>query len=86
MGGVYREIVRPERIVATEKFDDPWYEGEAIGTMTFIEKNGKTTLTTTVLYATREVRDSVLKSPMEQGIAENFNNLEAMLASSPSAK
>jgi uncharacterized protein YndB with AHSA1/START domain len=86
MGGVYREIVRPERIVATEKFDDPWYEGEAVDTMTFVEKGGKTTLTTTVLYASREVRDSVLKSPMEQGIAENYDNLERLLASTRKAK
>ncbi|MEX2110309.1 MAG: SRPBCC family protein [Gemmatimonadaceae bacterium] len=85
MGGVYREIVRPERIVATEKFDDPWYEGEAVDTMTFVEKGGKTTLTTTVLYASREVRDSVLKSPMEKGIAENYDNLDKVLASTRKA-
>jgi len=29
MGGVYREIVVLERIVATEKFDESWYPGEA---------------------------------------------------------
>ena len=86
MGGVYREIVRHERIVATEKFDDPWYEGEAVDTMTFVEKGGKTTLTTTVLYASREVRDSVLKSPMEKGIAENYDNLDKVLASTRKAK
>ena len=27
MGGVYREIAVPERVVATEKFDDAWYPG-----------------------------------------------------------
>src|SRR5262249_22153550 len=27
MGGVYREIAAPERVVATEKFDDAWYPG-----------------------------------------------------------
>jgi uncharacterized protein YndB with AHSA1/START domain len=86
MGGVYREIVRPERIVATEKFDEAWYEGEAVDTMTFVEKGGKTTLTTTVLYASREVRDSVLKSPMEKGIAENYDNLDQLLASTRKAK
>src|ERR1044071_1680068 len=32
MGGVYREIVAPERIVATEKFDQSWYSGDAVGT------------------------------------------------------
>jgi uncharacterized protein YndB with AHSA1/START domain len=81
MGGVFREIARPERVVATEKFDDPWYEGEALDTMTFIERGGKTTATTTVLYASREVRDAVLKSPMERGVAESYDKLEEILAS-----
>jgi predicted 3-demethylubiquinone-9 3-methyltransferase (glyoxalase superfamily) len=53
MRGVYREVVRPERIVSTEAFDDPWYEGEAVGRAVFVEQGGKTTLTTTVLYACR---------------------------------
>ncbi|MCE9598236.1 MAG: SRPBCC domain-containing protein [Spirochaetia bacterium] len=29
MQGVYKEIVRPEKLVHTEVFDDPWYPGEA---------------------------------------------------------
>ena len=33
MGGVYREIVPPERIVATETFDQSWYPGEAVSTL-----------------------------------------------------
>jgi uncharacterized protein YndB with AHSA1/START domain len=81
MGGVYREIVRPERLVATEKFDEPWYEGEALDTMVFIERDGKTTATTTVRYASREVRDAVLKSPMDSGVAESYDKLAEVLAS-----
>jgi uncharacterized protein YndB with AHSA1/START domain len=81
MGGVYREIVPPERLVATEEFDDPWYEGEALYTTVFVEKGGKTTVTTTVLYASRDVRDSVLKSPMERGVAESYDRLAEILAS-----
>jgi uncharacterized protein YndB with AHSA1/START domain len=81
MGGVYREIVRPERLVATEKFDDPWYEGEALDTTVLLEHGGRTTLTTTVLYASREVRDAVLKSPMESGVAESYDKLAELLAS-----
>lgn len=81
MGGVFREIVRPERIVTTEKFDQPWYEGEAVDTMTFVEREGKTTATTTVLYSSKAVRDAVLKSPMESGIAQNYNNLDELLKS-----
>ena len=41
MGGVYREIVRPERLVATEKFDEPWYEGDALDTTTFVERGAR---------------------------------------------
>jgi uncharacterized protein YndB with AHSA1/START domain len=81
MGGVYREIVSPERIVSTEKFDDPWYEGEAIVTLTLIEQKGKTTITESILYDSKEIRDAVLKSPMESGVAESFNLLEQLLAS-----
>jgi uncharacterized protein YndB with AHSA1/START domain len=81
MGGVYREIVRPERLVATEKFDDPWYEGEALDTTVLVERGGKTTVTTTVLYESREVRDAVLKTPMATGMAENYDKLEELLAS-----
>ena len=86
MGGVYREIVRPQRLVATEKFDDPWYEGEALDTTAFVEKGGKTTVTTTVLYASREVRDAVLKSPMERGVAESYDKLAEVLASTRNTK
>jgi len=83
MGGVYREIVAPKRLVATEKFDDPWYEGEALDTTVLVEQGGKTTVTTTVLYASQEVRDAVLKSPMESGVAESYDKLAELLASTP---
>jgi uncharacterized protein YndB with AHSA1/START domain len=80
MGGVYREIVRPERIVCTEKFDDPWYEGEAIDTLVLVEADGKTTVTTTVTYVSREVRDAVLKSGMASGVGESYDKLDEVLA------
>src|SRR5262249_30710061 len=50
MGGVLREFVPPERIVATEKFEQPWYPGEALGTLELTESSGKTTLTQTIRY------------------------------------
>jgi uncharacterized protein YndB with AHSA1/START domain len=81
MGGVYREIVAPERIVATEKFDDAWYSGAAVGTAVLVEQGGKTTLTQTVLYESRETRDTVLKSPMEKGVAASYDRLAGVLAS-----
>jgi uncharacterized protein YndB with AHSA1/START domain len=81
MGGVYREIVRPERLVATERFDEPWYEGDALDTTTFVERGGKTTATTTVRYASQEVRDAVLKTPMLTGVAESYDKMAEELAS-----
>jgi len=81
MRGVFREIVRPERIVRTESFDPAWYPGEALGTMVLVEKEGKTTLTITVLYDSQETRDAVLKSPMERGVSQGFDQLAELLAS-----
>jgi uncharacterized protein YndB with AHSA1/START domain len=81
MGGVYKEIVAPERVVATEKFDEAWYAGEGIGTLVLVEEGGKTTLTQTMLYESRATRDAVLKSPMESGVAASYNRLEQILTS-----
>ncbi len=81
MGGIYREIVAPERIVASEKFDEAWYPGEAVDTIVLTEQDGKTTLTQTILYNSRETRDVVLKSPMETGMAASYDRLERVLPS-----
>jgi uncharacterized protein YndB with AHSA1/START domain len=81
MGGVFREIVRPERIVVTELFDEAWYPGEAVDTTVMTENGGKTTVTTTVLYASQDARDGVLKSPMAQGVGESYDKLAELLAS-----
>ena len=79
MRGVYREIVPPERSVHMESFDD--YPGESQVTAVFVEENGKTTLTATVLYPSKEVRDIVIKSGMERGAAESYDKLAELLAS-----
>jgi uncharacterized protein YndB with AHSA1/START domain len=83
--GVYREIVAPERIVSTEQFDQPWYPGEAVGTIVLTENGGKTTLTQTLLYESREARDGVLKTPMEHGVAMGYDRLAGILASMQTA-
>ncbi len=79
VGGTYREITRPDRLVNTEKFDDAWYPGESINTTEFVEKNGKTTMTSTMLYESREARDGVLKSDMERGVNDSYDRLEDLL-------
>lgn len=81
MRGEYREIVPNERIVNTEVFDEAWYPGGAVETAVLTEHGGRTTLTSTVLYASKEARDGVLKSPMESGMAEGYKVLDSVLAS-----
>ena len=81
MGGVYREVAAPERIVATEKFDESWYPGGAVSTFVITEQGGTTTVTQTILYDSREAREAVLKSPMESGVTAGFNRLEELLES-----
>ena len=81
MGGVYRDVVPPERIVVTEVFDEAWYPGEAVDTIILVEQNGQTTLTQTILYDSRATRDAVLKSPMQTGMAASYDRLEKFLPS-----
>lgn len=80
MGGVFREVVAPERIVATEKFDDAWYPGEAVNTTVFVDCGEITKTTITVLYESKEARDVASRSGMERGMAAGFDRLEEMLA------
>ncbi len=80
MGGVYLAIEPPARLEVTEKFDEAWYPGEALVETTLVETGGITTLTTTVLYESKEARDGVLKSDMESGVEVSYDRLEGVLA------
>src|SRR5262249_11228384 len=81
LGGAFREVVRPSRLVATERFDDAWYPGEAVTTTVFEERGGITKVTLTVLYESREARDIASRSGMDQGMIPGFNRLEEVIAS-----
>jgi uncharacterized protein YndB with AHSA1/START domain len=78
--GVYREVVRPERLVATEAFEQSWYPGESLITTTFDEDAGRTTLRMLMLYESRDARDAVLRSPMERGVSAGYDLLDGVLA------
>jgi uncharacterized protein YndB with AHSA1/START domain len=77
MRGVYRELVRPERSVYMESYDD--YPGESQVTTILTEKDGKTTFTATILYPSREVRDIVLSTGMAKGAGECYDRLAELL-------
>lgn len=91
MRGVYREVVPPAadgsggRLVRTETFEfgcGP-QAGEQVGTLVLTERGGKTVLTLTVLYPTKEARDATVASGMSGGVAAGYDNLENLLAAVP---
>lgn len=77
--GTFKEIIRSVKLVHTEKFDEAWFPGEAIMTTTLSNQNGKTLLTGTILYETKEARDMVIESGMEEGVGQSYDNLEEIL-------
>lgn len=79
VGGTYREVEPPERIVHTEAFDDPWYPGESVITTEFVDAEGGTIVTTTMRYESREARDSVLEHRIEGGVAASYDKLAELL-------
>jgi uncharacterized protein YndB with AHSA1/START domain len=85
MRGVYREVVPPERIVRTESFEFgcDHQAGEQVGTLVLAEQGGKTTLTLTVLYSSKEARDATIASGMEHGVAASYDRLAELLAATP---
>jgi uncharacterized protein YndB with AHSA1/START domain len=78
--GTYREVNPPERIVFTEGYVTTGFTSdEAITTSTFVEYDGQTTLTITILHKSRENRDMHLGSGMENGAGEAYNRLAELL-------
>ena len=86
MSGKIREVVRPERVVATELFDEDWTGGEAVGTVTFVEIGGRTVVTQTMLYVSREARDGAMFSGMETGMEASYRYLDQLLAEQPARR
>ena len=73
-----------ERLVQTESWQD-WDAGETLVTTTLVERGGTTTMTSTMRFPSREVRDVVLKSGMEPGARENYDRLASLLRSAAQA-
>jgi uncharacterized protein YndB with AHSA1/START domain len=85
--GTYLEIVEPERIVATESNVDCEARAahESVGTLVFTEHAGRTTLTNTIRWPSKEIRDSVLSSGMRRGLGEGLDRLTELLAATTRA-
>ena len=86
MSGVCLEMKRPQRLVATEQWDQPWYPGKATGTVTFTEEGGITTLTQTIRYESQAARDMVLQAQVEHAVALGYERLSEFLKSQKSSR
>lgn len=73
--GRYLEVVPPSRLVWTNEES----EDGAVTTVTFEERDGKTLLTVHELYPSKEALDA--GHGAEEGMPEQFEQLDALLAS-----
>src|SRR4051812_34805161 len=78
--GEYLELEPHERIVSTEVFEG-MPDARSVNTMTLVEADGRTLLTTLVQHTSREHRDGHVNSGMEGGMQEAFDALERVAAS-----
>jgi len=77
MGGLYREVAPPERVVWTERWGPEW--PETVNTIAFAETGGRTTVTMTIEYPSREARDAALETGMKEGMDAGFARLDELL-------
>jgi uncharacterized protein YndB with AHSA1/START domain len=77
LSGEYREIVPPERLVSTSSWGGDW--PETLDTLVLTDEDGKTRVTQTILYPSREARDAALQTGMREGMAEGYERLEDYL-------
>lgn len=79
--GTYVEITPPERLVTTESNVDCEARAahESLASIVLVEHAAGTTLTNTVRFPTKEIRDAVLESGMARGVGEGFDRLATLL-------
>jgi uncharacterized protein YndB with AHSA1/START domain len=76
--GEYREITPPTRLVFTEIYE-PFPDSGSLVTAEFAEEEGKTRLTVTSQYPSKDVRDIVIGTGMERGAATSYDRLEDLV-------
>ncbi|WP_437332027.1 SRPBCC family protein [Sorangium sp. So ce394] len=77
--GEYKEITPPSRLVYTEIFE-MYPDTVSLVTSVLTDEGGKTRVTTTTRYPSKEVRDAVIASGMEHGAALSYDRLEDLVA------
>jgi uncharacterized protein YndB with AHSA1/START domain len=82
--GEYREIDAPGRIVFTQIYE-PIPDQEVVVATTLTETEGKTALSQTLTFSSKEARDGMIASGMEWGEAQSFERLDELLETLKSA-
>lgn len=77
MHGAYKEVKPPERMVTTESWGVDW--PDTVNTLVLTEKDGKTTITQTVRYPSKEAREKAMGSGMRDGVSVSFDRLAGYL-------
>jgi uncharacterized protein YndB with AHSA1/START domain len=77
MYGEYTEVTPFSRLVNTEIFED---NPPSITTVSFVEVDGQTTMTTTMTLVSQEARDAVLATGMSDGAGRSYERLGEVLA------
>jgi len=76
--GEYLEIQEPERIVQTFEFEG--MPGQVcVETLELTERDGRTTVTSVTRFDTRQERDGMVSSGMEDGARQSYEALAAYL-------
>ena len=77
--GEYRDIQAPDSFTWTFEYE-PWAGHISVERLVFTEEAGRTTVTSTSTFTSREDRDGMLQSGMESGAEDSYNALDAYLA------
>ena len=80
MTAEFKEIIENERIVHTELYDG-WPEGLCTVTTTFVESEGRTTVTVEIEYQSQEVRDQAMQPGFMEGFEASYETLDKLLPS-----
>ncbi len=79
--GRYREVDPPSRLVFSQVYERMAHVGEAVVTATFEESQGRTRLTLSQLFPSKEALEGALKSGMERGMRATLDQLDELVAS-----
>jgi uncharacterized protein YndB with AHSA1/START domain len=81
--GEFREIVPDAKLVATEVYEGvpDGDSSPAVNTLTLEETDGRTLLTLVTECGTKQLRDTIVESGMEDGMQDAFDLLEEVAVS-----